>query len=176
MTAVVWTAPIVAIAFAGCAGLDVRPLGSEAALDAAARGIRYYQPAPFLLVTTDNKGGLSSQIVYLPDTTQKMSAQPYSFAAKNDVTLKFESGVMTSASVDVDETVLIKSSLDVVKDVLAARAMAGAARNAVSGTPSAPAPSLFKIVVRSDSISLIGGQGVDINGRPEVNTSAGEQR
>src|ERR1700734_920035 len=89
----------------GCAGLDVVPVPNDS-VDAAARGYRFYQQAPFLFVRSDGKGGLSRDIVYLPDTNQKMSAQPYAYLASINATLSFSNGSLTEASAVGDETVI----------------------------------------------------------------------
>lgn len=73
---------------AGCAGTSVETIADPAA-DKEARGIRFYETAPFVLVTSDGKGGLISELIYLPDTTRKRSVRPYAFMANNNSTLTF---------------------------------------------------------------------------------------
>lgn len=148
----------VLVFWAGCAGVDVRTIGADPAKDKSAQGYRYYQQAPYLLVATDNEGGLTSQILYLPDTSMKMSVEPYSYAALNDTTLKFEGGVLTSASTIADETVIPKAALEALKEVLAA-AVKSAAFDIVQQQTVAPTPSLYKIVVKGEVVQLVGGQG-----------------
>jgi hypothetical protein len=167
---VVWVGMVVFLS--GCAGLDVQTIGMNSEKDQTAKGYRYYQASPYLLVATDNKGGLNSQIIYLPDMMKKMSVRPYAYGASNESTLKFENGVLTQAAATVDETIIPKAVLDSLKDVLAAAAKA-AAFNVVEATQTtAPAPSLYKIVVHGDQISLIGGQGVGADGSKVIKTSA----
>jgi hypothetical protein len=141
----------------GCAGVSVRTIGNDAAADKAAKGFRYYQPSPYLLVFTDNKGGLTSQILYLPDPSKKMSARPFAVVADNETSLTFESGVLKQAVVDVDETVVPKAALDALKDVLSSAVKAAGAFNIANVTQTtAPAPSIFKIVVYEGNLMLIG--------------------
>src|SRR5882724_5265119 len=40
-------------------------------------GLRYYRPAPYLLVYSDGKRSLKWEIHYLPDPATRASAQPY---------------------------------------------------------------------------------------------------
>jgi hypothetical protein len=155
---------------AGCAGLAAGPVNDERQ-DKSARGFRYFQPAAFLIIHTDNKGGLTSQIQYLPDTTRRMSVRPYSYGATNEFELKFHNGMLTQASSDVDETIVPKAVLDALKDVLTA----AAALNAPplrQGT-TAPAPVIYKIEVRGSTIVLKGGgSALGPDGKPVVINTA----
>jgi hypothetical protein len=148
---------LLAAMLGGCAGLDVIPIGNPGARDSSARGFRYYQPAPFLFIYSDGKGGLVSQIKYLPDTTQKMSVQPYAYLASNDSTLQFDAGMLTQAVAVVDETVVPSAALDALAKALGAAAKA--ALNAPEATNEArvPVPYLFRIIVKGDAIELRGG-------------------
>ncbi len=108
----------------GCAGLEVEPV-LNAAADKAARGFRYYRSAPFLLVYTDNKGGLQTKLLYLPDPTRKMSVRPYNCLASNKATLVFDKGRLTQAKTEIDETAIpsavITSLEKVAKELVKAR-------------------------------------------------------
>ena len=141
------------VVLTGCAGLDVGP--EKVAGD---EGIRYYQTAPFLFVRSDGKGGLSSEIVYLPDTTLTMSVRPYAYLATNDATLTFSNGTLNQAKVVGDETVVPSAIVDAIGK--AATAFVGADQiGGASGASTAqvPVPYLFKIVVEKDKVSLVGG-------------------
>ena len=150
-------AVLLAGALSACAGLDVMPIGTSAELDGAARGFRYYQPAPFLFVHSDGKGGLISQIKFLPDTTQKMSARPYAYLASNESTLQFDAGMLTQAAEVVDETVVPAAALDGLAKALAASAKAAMMVPEAADEARVPVPYLFKIVVRNNVIELRGG-------------------
>lgn len=123
-----------------CAGLEIEKA------ETSSKGIRYYESSPFLLVYTDNKGGLTSKIIYLPDSTKLMSVRPVSILAKNDATLKFDKGLMTQTKAVVDETAIpsqVISSLGTVATSLIKAA------NASDGnkTYEVPPPYLFRIVI-----------------------------
>jgi len=147
----------VAAALSGCAGLEVTTLGADPARDAAARGFRYYQSAPFLFVVSDGKGGLAASIKFLPDTTQKMSIRPYAFASSNDATLAFDGGVLARASTVVDETAVPSAALDALARALAAAAKASFAPSELESDATVPVPYLFRIVQKDDVIELRGG-------------------
>lgn len=145
----------VAAALTGCAGLDVNTLGADPARDAAARGFRYYQSAPFLFVVSDGKGGLNASIKFLPDTTQKMSIRPYAFASSNDATLEFAGGVLSRAATVVDETAVPIAALDALAKALVAAAKVAAPE--LDADATVPVPYLFRIVQKDDVIELRGG-------------------
>ena len=157
----------VAALAAGCAGVQVQSLGTDEAKDKEARGFRYWQPAPFLFVRSDGQGGLTGEIKWLPDTTQKMSARPYSFMAGNDSSLEFTNGVLTSATADIDETAVISSSLGALSKILSATAK-GAADAPISSPETVPVPHIYKIVVKGDEIHLLGGAAVGLDGKEVV--------
>lgn len=150
-------AVLLAGALSACAGLNVTPIGTSTELDKAAQGFRYYQPAPYLFVYSDGKGGLISQIKYLPDTTQKMSVQPYAYLASNESTLQFDGGMLTQAAAVVDETVVPTAALDSLAKVLAAAAKAAMNVPEATNEASVPVPYLFKIVIKGNVIELKGG-------------------
>lgn len=146
------------LGLSGCAGLSVKTIDGKSNTETSVHGFRYYQPAPYLMVFTDNDGGLTSQIVYLTDRTKKMSVRPYAYLASNEVTLKFQDGMLTNASTTVDETIVPKAALDGLKDILTAAVKGSAFNESTNKQTTAPAPSLYKIVVDGGSIKLIGGQ------------------
>lgn len=142
-----------------CAAVKHAPVSCEE--DPRATGIRYYRSAPYLLVHSDGKGGLRSEIIWLPDQTAKMSATPSSFLAKLESTLVFDKGVLTNSTDTADATALPKAILSALeKAVPAILAM----RSAEDGKPKekeclVPAPFLYRIVVEGDKITLVGGDG-----------------
>ncbi len=140
----------------GCAGLDVKPAKTTD------DGFRYYGTAPFLLVYTDNNGGLKSEIHYLPDLTKEMSIKPYSYLASNKSTLKFEKGRLTSAKAVVDETTIPTSVIKGLESVATALIKAS---NASTPQYQIPAPYLFRIVYRNNSWQLAGHKGVGTEGQ-----------
>lgn len=94
----------------GCAGINVVSIGSDAALDKSSKGFRYCQPAPFLFLYPDGKGGINSEIKFLPDSAQKMSIEPYAKLASIDFTFEFDAGLLKQASATADETVVPECS------------------------------------------------------------------
>ncbi len=59
----------VLLALAGCAGVSVQRVASEADYKG---GVRFYRPQPYLLVT-DAKGAIETSVVYLPKMTEEYS-------------------------------------------------------------------------------------------------------
>jgi hypothetical protein len=150
-----------------CAGTSVRDvsdktnkeLHSEA--DKSARGIRYYEKAPFVLVHSDGKGGLVTQLIYLEDTTRKRSIQPFAVLSKNKTELTFSNGVLTDSNTEIDETAVPIAFLDAAQNVAMAAAKLGVLDSAGSDgatTVEFPAPALYRIVKLDDgSFALRGG-------------------
>lgn len=155
---------LVMLYLVGCAGIDVGPVDiTNNESRAKSKGIRYYESSPFLLIHTDNAGGLTSKIIYLPDTTKLMSIRPYSYFASNNTTLKFEQGLLTQAKAVVDETIIptaVISSLETVAKGIIEAANAPTDANQYT----VPAPYLFRINLDNGKWELNGGQGVDQSG------------
>lgn len=147
----------------GCAGLSVGPVAKDA--EDKAKGYRFYQPAPFLFVRSDGKGGLTSEIVYLPDTTQKMSVRPYAVLASNNATLSFSNGILTEAAAVVDETVVPVAFVDALSKAAAA---AIAADQPQIPQATVPVPYLFKITVHRNSITLSGGPAIGADAKTKA--------
>lgn len=139
---------------AGCAGIDARaPKATDLADDL---GFRYYETSPFLLMYTDGKGGLISQVLYLPDATKLRTVRPYAYGAKNDSTLKFEKGRLVQAKAVVDEAIIPAAVVSALEKVATASIKAmNSNRNGI------PSPYLFRIVGDSEGgWNLKGGQAL----------------
>jgi hypothetical protein len=156
-----WVVSLATLLVSGCAGISVAPVAN----DAKARGYRFYQPAPFLFVRSDGKGGLTSEVVYLPDSTQIMSARPYAVLASNNATLSFSNGVLTEASAVVDETVLPTAIIDAVSKAAVAAIAADLPKNSQT---TAPVPYLFRIFIDDKGV-------VHLNGGPAVGSDGSTQ-
>lgn len=144
-------------ALSGCAGMSAGVVRD----DTNERGYRYYAPAPFLFVRSDGKGGLTSEIVYLPDTTQKLTVRPYAVLAANNATLSFTNGMLTEASVVGDETAVPIGFLD----ALTKAASAAIAADLPAGSDAkAPVPYLYRIVVQGTTVKLTGGPATGADG------------
>lgn len=166
---------IVALLFGGmvvtclesCAGTETTTIrlygsGDPKAEDIAADGIRYYEHVPYLLVYSDGKGGLKSQMLYLPDTTKKKVVRPYVWMANNNLVLTFDKGVLTESVDTIDETIVPKAAIDAAATALIAAADAG---KAAGEKDAIPPPALYRIWVNTDGgVELIGGYGLDVTG------------
>ena len=87
--------------------------------------------------------------------------EPYSWAvfAKNDASFKFDKGVLTQAKSTADETVIPQAMVTALKTAaIAAMAAANTAKPAEVG--EVPAPYLFRIDVRGDTVSLDGAERI----------------
>lgn len=167
-----------ALFVAGCAGVSYTSI-PDAAADRTSRGFRYYDTSPYILVKTNNQGGLSSEIIYLPDTTKKRAARPYSFLAKNDTTLTFgaagsEGLTLTSGSSDANAAEVPEAIAKALGDV-AKQAATGGAFLKTSQVPKqtkekvaekAPTFALFKIVKQEGEWGLIGAQNNPVDYLP----------
>ncbi len=153
---------LVAFPATGCAGLEMKDLKSDTE-DKDAKGFRYYDTSPFLLVYTDAKGGLKSEVLYLPDTQKKRSIRPYSYAAKNDATFKFENGRLAGANAVVDETVVPVAAISALEKI--ATSMIKAANAGVDGIPP---PYLFRIRLDESGWKLSGDQAIGVDSKPTV--------
>lgn len=126
-----------------CAGVTAKNDGGS-----KDKGIRYYEPRPFILVHTDSKGGLTSKLIWLPDTRQIRTIRPYAVTAKNNATFTFSNGVLTQAKSVVDETAVPAAIIGALKS--SAIAAANAALNDVKDDEQElPAPVLYAIDVNS---------------------------
>jgi hypothetical protein len=151
--------PLLLLTLCSCAGLTVSSVIDED----KERGIRYYESSPYLLVHTDNEGGLVTRLIYLPDPTKKMAVRPYARWASSSTTLNFKNGVLSSAETSFDETAVPKAILGAIEKAATAAIMA--ADEPQSETHNVPAPYLFKIVFECDKIVLKGGQALGPDGK-----------
>lgn len=146
---------------AGCAGLDMKDILSPSE-EKAAEGFRYYDTSPFLLVYTDGKGGLKSELLYLPDSMKKRSIRPYAYGAKNDTTLKFDNGRLVGAKAVVDETAVPVAAISALEKVATSLVKA-----ANSGNDGIPPPYLYRIRFDGSNWTLSGRQAIAANGQPQ---------
>ncbi|WP_395739892.1 hypothetical protein [Prosthecobacter sp.] len=133
-----------------CAGLSGGSLTEDQ--DWRANGFRYYDSSPYLLVYTDNKGGLNSELKYMPDLTKKRQVKPYQFLASVDGTLTFEDGILTGAESNGDGTAVPKAVISALEKTAKAAIAAdmGTAREAMDADGLAPRVYLFKIIKTID--------------------------
>jgi len=137
------------IVLSGCAGMTAKPVAD----DAKAEGFRYYDTSPFLLLYTDAKGGLKSEVLFLPDTTKLRTIQPYGWGATNKTTLAFDNGRLVKATNEIDETVIPKAVISGLEKIASS-----AAKAANGGNDGIPGPYLFRILRDNHGTwSLAGG-------------------
>jgi hypothetical protein len=141
---------LLAALLSGCAGFTTANVDTEEA-DAKARGFRYYESAPFLVVFYDGEEFLTTEVLFLPDTTRKRSIQPYSYAASNKATFTFAEGRLTGAKAVVDETVLPSAIISALEKA----ALADLRSKAKEAKPE-PSLHLFRIVKRCGDWHLAG--------------------
>lgn len=152
------------ILVAGCTGMDVGRVTSSNHTEDL--GIRYYQPAPFLLVYSDGKGGIHHEILTLPDLQRPMYAKPYAWAAKNEVELTFANGVLQKGSSTGDGTALPKAVISAIQTIAEASLVADEILDA-DGNAIFPSPQLFRVDIGpSGKITLRGGYTVAVDGEP----------
>lgn len=156
-------------ALCGCAGMQYADVPDNKA-DQSANGFRYYDTSPFLLVITDGKGGLTSSVQFLPDTTKLRTVHPYAYAAKNDVTLKFDNGKLAQAKSVVDETIVPKAVLSSLEKVASSliKAMNADAGKAAATEKAVPTPYLFRIMQIGDKWVLRGGIATGMDDKAAV--------
>jgi hypothetical protein len=152
---------------AGCAGYTAKPVTNEAE-DASSEGIRYYELAPYLIVYSDGKGGIKSNVELMPDTSRKMVVNPHAIASSNNSSLTFVNGVLTESKFITDETVLPAKVIDTIKTLGIAAVSNAMNEPGAMAERQIPAPYLFKIVVGKDGTRLVGGQGVGPDNKPLV--------
>ena len=120
---------------------------------AESKGIRYYENSPYLIISSDGKGGLRWQIRYLPDPSKLMTVSPTIVGGRTEMTLYFQNGVLASSSVVADSTELPKAVIAAVQSAIPLLAAAA------PGIDGFPAPYVYKIVVNGANLNFIGGQG-----------------
>jgi hypothetical protein len=150
-----WILPVFfGLSLAGCAGMSYKTVdgGAGGAADQKEDGVRYYEAAPYLFIHSDGKGGVTGEIVWLPDRSVLKAVHPYAWFASNSVTLKFTNGVLQEASSTVDETVIPNAVLSA-----AASFFKFAAVKQQTNVGQVPVPYLFRIVTTGDSVELKGG-------------------
>jgi hypothetical protein len=156
---------IIALILTSCAGVDIKRV--EPDKDNEAGGIRYYEPAPFLLIYSDAQGNLKSEIVILPDVTNKRSIDPFAVLATNNSVLTFSNGMLTQGKITIDETVVPTQVFESIKAI--AGTIAGAAFDAPEQKATTiPSPHLYRIIIKGDKAKLAGGPALDPVTKEEV--------
>ena len=130
---------------------------SNPTADESNRGIRYFGTSPYLIAYSDGKGGIVTQVSYLPDPAKKMSATPVGRLAEVKATMDFDRGVLTTSVEGGDATAVPKAIVEAVK-TFAPLLLAGL-KAAEPKQYQVPAPYIYKIVVQGNNVYFLGGQG-----------------
>ncbi len=141
---------------ASCTGVSYKTVTNDDTAD----GFRYYDSSPYLLVQTDNKGGLTSDLKYLPDPTKKRSVRPWQFLSKNEAAFTFDNGILTSSEAVQDSTVIPKAVIGALEQMAKAAIKLSPYDQAA---PAGPRVYLFKIVKENGKWCLLGAEGHRIN-------------
>jgi hypothetical protein len=156
-------------AVSGCAGITPEKVTKNN--DSDLSGFRYYETSPFLFIHSDGKGGVTSDIIYLPDETKKRSIHPYAYLASNDVTLKFTNGALNEASTNVDETVVPNAVLTALTTVASKLFIASPPKGSDG---KVPAPYLYKITMGKDGQITLRGGNPTIEIHATITTQGGQ--
>jgi hypothetical protein len=136
------------------------------AIDAKLCGLRYYRPAPYLLVYSTGKGTVSWEIHYLPEPATLATAKPYNFLASLSAKLEFtEKGTLSSITEEADSTAVPKAILEAIKTAaeIAAKGVAALVKEGRKEQDHLfPPPQLYKVIVENGVVSFQGG-AVEIN-------------
>ena len=145
---------------------DVRKAVAQNAAADSGTGIRYYRSSPYVLVSSDGNGGINWQLLFLPDQTKKLSADPTVRGANQDLVLNFEDGILTSVTQTDDTTAVPAAFVSTLEKVISAALPAFAAMDAAQRPPrplkkaaEVPAPTIYKIVVRGNEAKFLSSTG-----------------
>ena len=149
---------LVVIMLSQCASIKHMPIDDET--DLTNKGIRYYQSSPYLIIYSNGKGGIVTQLEYLPDPTKKMSVLPKSCMATIKTALEFDNGVLTTSTEETDTTAVPKAILKAVETVGTAYLAAfNIIKEEAKDFYTVPAPYIYKIDVKGNNVLFIGAQG-----------------
>lgn len=173
---------VLALLQIGCAGFRTMPVATTdekiGVDDNKANGIRFYEPAVFILVYSNDAGSVRTEVLTLPDTTRKMVVYPRNLLAKSKLSLKFANGMLAEGTAedpsmngDFDATEVPKAIVDLAEKAASAYfgSIPGAGKlgNAGDGTSqevsryTLEAPRLYKLVVRGEHVVLQGAHPSD---------------
>lgn len=127
-------------------------------------GIRYYAPAPYVLVYSDGKRGIVWELHILPDTSRVLSARPYNFLATLEADFTFNTkGLLTESKVTADSTDIPVAIVEAISEVVQQMHLPAAAQDAAESDAAQrdqnaqPLAQLFKLVQTDRGIELVGG-------------------
>jgi hypothetical protein len=124
--------------------------------DQRATGFRYFDSAPYILMTKDITGHFTAQLVYLPDQTTKSQAKPSTFLAINTDTFTYDkTDVLLGASAEIDTTAVPVAIVQAAAQVATTAAKGIFGLGAPQPKPGQPSVWLFKIVKHNGQWALL---------------------
>lgn len=102
---------------------------------------------------------MKTEVIVLPDTTRKMVAKPHTLLAKNKQTLTFADGMLKQSDQEADSTAVPSAVVTAIKNATQAAISKGLFN--LGGTDESKrlrlgAPRLYKIIVKGDTVILVG--------------------
>ncbi len=147
------------VVITGCAGVAHIPIKNEEH-DKEVNGIRYLRASPYLLVYSNTKGGIETEILYLPDPHKKMAANPTSVMADINSTMDFKNGMLTGTKDIADATAVPKQLVEAIGTIGSALIKAlNEPKEVEKNEYQVPPPHIYKIVVKGTDVKFIGGKG-----------------
>jgi hypothetical protein len=134
----------------GCASIEPQPVRDFNQPE----GIPYYEGSYYLLVWADGAGNLKWQLDYLADPNKKFEYRTRSFLSKVEAELTFSNGLLTKGNTTIDSTAVPKAVVGAVEKVL--MAIANDPDRPLANSHAIPAPSLFKLVSKGNTIVIYG--------------------
>jgi hypothetical protein len=122
------------------------------------KGIRYLGTSPYLIAYSNGKGGVVTEVHYLPDPNKLMSASPSAKLADVGSTMNFDRGVLTDSTDTGDATAVPGAILKAV-EAFGPKLLGILNETQKDQEHSIPAPYIFKIVVNGTRVVFRGSQG-----------------
>lgn len=144
---------IISLLLTGCAGVTVTKITPKN--DNSAKGIRYYRPWPYLLVSQDPNDATSLQLttVYLPNIKENYAVNSQSGLGKLDATITLEDGWKLTQYSDKTDTKIPETiqaigsvSADTIKAILDVITM----RNGTEKEAIPLIPGLYRLEFNND--------------------------
>ena len=135
----------------GCASVNYTPVKDEA----KAKGLRYYDTSPYILMYRQNDQWVS-QLIYIDDQTKEYQATVWAWLSQNNSSFTFSTnGVLTDISSALDTTVIPNAVLTAAAG-LGAKLASGSGGNQLSTLLANDDVALFKIVKIHSQWAIIG--------------------
>lgn len=153
------SAACVALVLQGCAATRFEPI-QDASADQNAKGLRYFDSSPYLLVTKTSDTTFNAQLLYLRDRTKEFQARSVCFLSVNSSNLTFgtatATGVLTNSVTGVDSTAVPAAIVQALGEVVSAAVKPpGATRKTEAETSNGIVLYLCKIVKRNNEWGVL---------------------